>query len=50
MLRLAFHERNPAARRYYLAVLLLWVPIVSSFHAVCFFLDGLLFPSLHRSS
>lgn len=48
MLRLAWGEANPRARRTYLAVLLLWVPLVASFHAVCFFLDGLLFPSLWR--
>ena len=49
MLRLAWNEKNATARRYYLAVLLAWVPIVSAFHAICFFLDGLLFPSLWRS-
>jgi len=48
MLGLACHESNPRARRYYLLVLLLWVPLVSTFHAICFFLDGLLFPGLHR--
>jgi hypothetical protein len=30
-------------------VLVLAVPAVASFHAVCFFLDGLLFPSLWRT-
>jgi hypothetical protein len=49
MIGLAWREKNPLARRYYLGVLLLWVPLVSSFHAVCFFLDGLLFPSLWRT-
>lgn len=48
MLRLAWNENVPKARRYYLAVLLLAVPIVSTFHAVCFFLDGILFPRLRR--
>ena len=28
--------------------LLVFVPLVASFHAVCFFLDGVLFPGLHR--
>ena len=28
--------------------LLVYVPLVASLHAVCFFLDGLLFPRLHR--
>ncbi len=49
MLRLAWGERNPYARRVYLAKLLLWIPPVSAFHAVCFFLDGILFPGLHRT-
>jgi hypothetical protein len=48
MLRLAWNEKTPAARYYYLVVLLLWVPVVSSFHAICFFLDGLLFPGMLR--
>ena len=48
MVRLAWNEPNRAARRYYLAVLLLAVPVVSSFHAICFFLDGLLFPGAGR--
>jgi hypothetical protein len=49
MLRLAWRERNPRARRYYLAVLLLAVPVVATFHALCFLLDGLLFPRLWRT-
>ena len=49
MLRLAWGERNARARRYYLAVLLFAVPVVASFHAVCFFLDGVFFPRLHRT-
>lgn len=48
MLRLAVGESNPRARRRYLVVLLLWVPLVSTFHALCFFLDALLFPALAR--
>ncbi|MGH7336819.1 MAG: sulfotransferase family protein, partial [Myxococcota bacterium] len=50
MVRLAWNEKNPRARRTYLAKLLLWVPAVSLFHATCFFLDYLLFPGLHRTA
>jgi len=49
MLRLAWNEPNRQVRRYYLFVLLFSVPLVASFHAVCFFLDGLLFPGLWRT-
>jgi hypothetical protein len=49
MLRLAWGERNPRARVVYLAKLLLWIPPVAAFHAVCFFLDGIFFPGLHRT-
>jgi hypothetical protein len=49
MVRLAWNEKNPRARRTYLAKLLLWVPPVSALHAICFFLDGILFPGLHRT-
>jgi hypothetical protein len=49
MLSLAWHERNPRARRYYLLVLLVSVPLVATFHAICFFLDGLLFPGLWKT-
>ena len=48
MVGLAWNEKVPKARFYYLAVLLLAVPIVSSFHAICFLLDRLLFPGLAR--
>ncbi|MEM7410354.1 MAG: sulfotransferase [Myxococcota bacterium] len=48
MLRLAWAEPNAGVRGYYLAKLLFWIPPVSAFHAVCFFLDGILFPGLHR--
>ncbi len=48
MLRLAWNEKVPRARYYYLAVLLIGVPIISSFHAICFALDPLLFPDLKR--
>jgi len=46
MLGLAWHERAPRARAYYLVVLLVAVPIVSSFHAICFWLDRILLPGL----
>jgi hypothetical protein len=48
MLRLAWNEKAQKARFYYLAVLCLMVPAVSSFHAVCFLLDEILFPGLRR--
>jgi hypothetical protein len=48
LLRLAWREPHPAGRRRMLVRLLVFVPVVASFHAVCFFLDGLLFPRLHR--
>jgi hypothetical protein len=50
MLRLAWNEKNPRARRTYLVKLLLWVPPVAAFHAICFTLDALLFPGLHRTA
>jgi hypothetical protein len=46
MLRLVWGERSPSARYRSLAVLLVWVPVVATFHAICFFLDGILFPGL----
>jgi hypothetical protein len=48
MIGLAWREKEPRARHYYLAVLLLWVPIVSTFHAICFALDGLIYPDLKK--
>jgi hypothetical protein len=48
MLGLARNEKIARARYYYLGVLCIAVPIVSSFHAICFFLDGILFPGLRR--
>ena len=47
MVALAVRERG-ARRAWYLYRLLAWVPLVASVHAVCFFLDGLLFPRLRR--
>jgi hypothetical protein len=48
MVNLAWNEKNPAARFYFLAVLCITVPLISTFHALCFFLDGILFPRLWR--
>ena len=48
MVRLALGEPRLAVRGWYLYRLLVWVPLVASFHALCFFLDGLLFPGLRR--
>lgn len=48
MVGLAWRERSPRARAYYLAVLLVSVPIVSSFHAICFLLDRVCFPGLAK--
>ncbi len=48
MIRLAWNEKVPKARHYYLFVLLVAVPIVSSFHAICFLLDRLFYPDLRK--
>lgn len=48
MVRLAWRDPHPAGRRRMLVRLLVFVPLVASFHALCFFLDGVLFPGLHR--
>ncbi len=48
MIGLAWNEESVQVRLYFLTVLLLWVPLVSTFHAVCFFLDGILFPGLWK--
>ena len=48
MIGLAWNEKVPRARFYYLAVLLIGVPIISTFHAICFFLDGIFFPDLRN--
>jgi hypothetical protein len=48
MLRIAWRDPHPAGRRRMLTRLLVFVPLVASFHAVCFFMDGILFPGLHR--
>jgi hypothetical protein len=46
MIGLAWREPHQRTRRKLLVRLLVTVPLVASFHAVCFFLDGLLFPGL----
>lgn len=48
MLRLAWNESNPAGRRRLLFLLLVVLPVVSSFHALCFALDRVLFPGLRK--
>lgn len=48
MIRLASAEEQRAVRFYFLSVLLLAVPLVALFHAICFFLDGILFPGLRK--
>lgn len=48
MVRLAFREKNPTGRRRLFFVVFFLIPIVSTFHAICFFLDVLLFPGLRK--
>ncbi|MFI5394081.1 MAG: sulfotransferase family protein [Candidatus Binatia bacterium] len=48
MLRLAREEENPAGRRRLFFILLVVVPVVSTFHAICFFLDNIFFPGLRK--
>jgi hypothetical protein len=48
MVRLAFQEENPRGRRRLLASLFVAVPLVASFHSLCFLLDWILFPALRR--
>jgi omega-hydroxy-beta-dihydromenaquinone-9 sulfotransferase len=48
LLRVGWREPHPAGRRRMLVRLLVFVPVVASFHALCFALDGLLFPRLRR--
>jgi hypothetical protein len=49
MIRLAWNEPSRRAGAYFLVILLFWIPPVAAFHAICFFLDGLLFPGLWRT-
>lgn len=46
MIRLAWNEKVPKARRHYLFVLLLATPLIFVFHSICFILDWLFFPDL----
>lgn len=46
MIRLARAEEQTAVRLYFLSVLLVAVPLVALFHALCFFLDRIFFPGL----
>jgi hypothetical protein len=48
LVALSFGERRLSVRAWFLFRLLVWVPLVASFHAVCFLLDGVFFPLLHR--
>jgi hypothetical protein len=48
MVRLAWRETHPRTRRKLLIRLLVTVPLVASFHAVCFFLDRIFFPGLRK--
>jgi hypothetical protein len=49
MIGLAFSEKRLAMRAWFLYRLLVWVPLVASFHAVCFLLDVVFFPGLLRT-
>ena len=49
LVRLAWSERVLRTRLRSLATLLVGVPIASTFHALCFALDPILFPSLRRT-
>jgi hypothetical protein len=48
LVALCSREKRLVVRTWFLYRLLVWVPLVASFHAICFFLDGLLFPGLRR--
>jgi hypothetical protein len=48
MFRLARREQNPRNRRKLFFLLVAVIPTVACFHAVCFFLDNLLFPGLRH--
>ncbi len=48
MIRLAARETRGRTRRKLLVRLLVTVPIVATFHALCFFLDRILFPGLRK--
>ncbi|MCC6849901.1 MAG: sulfotransferase [Deltaproteobacteria bacterium] len=48
MIVLAWREPHTRTRRKLLVRLLVTVPLVAIVHAVCFFLDGVIFPGLRR--
>ena len=48
LVRLSFAERRLGVRLWFLWRLLVWVPAVASFHALCFALDLVFFPGLRR--
>ncbi len=48
MLRLALRERNPKTRKLALLTTLVVIPLAATFNAICFLLDNLLFPGLHK--
>ena len=48
MVRLAFAETNPKARRRLFWTLFVGLPLITGFTALCFFLDRILFPGLWR--
>jgi len=48
MLHLAWGEPDAHTRRRILRKLLVTVPLVASFHALCFYLDGIFFPGLRH--
>ena len=49
MLRLAWREQDAKHRRRLLFSLGVRVPAAAALHAVCFFLDPILFPGLRRT-
>ena len=49
LLRLVGKEKNERQRRGLYKLLLLHIPLRASVTAVCFFLDGILFPGLWRT-
>ena len=49
LLRLVSKEKNNRQRRGLYKLLLLHIPLRASVTALCFFLDGILFPALWRT-
>ncbi|MFP6655266.1 MAG: hypothetical protein VCB25_06540, partial [Myxococcota bacterium] len=48
MVGLAWREPAAKPRHYSLTILLFVIPLVSSFHALCFLLDGIFFPGIRK--